>query len=117
MSNGAMTGEVPLVIGPAPIPEAPTNLSAVQPDPSKDTILVSFVAPVNDKNGQPLESLVSAEVFYRDTSFISEIESLIGVLSVVKKDLTAADIGQLVQVEISKLGFDKTVFFAARVNN
>jgi hypothetical protein len=117
MSNGVMTGEVPLAIGPAPVPGACTNLTAIQPDPSKDTALVSFVAPATDDQGRPLESLVSAEVYYRDSSFISEIENLIGVLSMVKKDLTAADIGQLVQVEVPNLGFDKTVYFAVRPTN
>ena len=113
-SYGEYTGEAAVAMASAPIPGPVTNLVVSQPDLSVDTMLVSFVAPANDDQGRPLKALSGVEIRYRDTSFLDKVESLIGELPVVVKELTAADIGQPVQVEIEKVGFGQTMYAAVR---
>ena len=117
--KSAFGPEVIGATGVAPVPAPPAIVPPITFEENVATVNVQL--PAVDTHGNPLKALNEVEVYWRDSSFITEViadvESVLGLLPSVKVKLTPDQAGQIIPVKVPDLPYGTTLHFSPTVNN
>ncbi len=122
MPPSALSTEVSVTTGPAPVPAAPA-ISASSPN-NDNNVVVVVTLPSQDANGNPLAALSNVAVFYSAGDMAGQTADQLAAAAaapaptvfLVNTPITLAQAGQQISVPVTGLAYDTQYFFVADVS-
>jgi hypothetical protein len=101
VNQGSVSNEFHFKTGAAPAP-GPAVIQDIQPIAGSDNVVNAIVLLPNvDKNGLPLKSMTKLHLYAMEKSFLGELENLVGLEPHTTVDVTPAQFGTIVTVQLA----------------